>query len=96
MKQTTTRKHLIVQHYNKLLLDIKKVYVTEELLPNLEEFDICEILFYFGFYFPAEYVDDFHIPIKKIIEEKDIIISDSEYNFIYPLIKEFLMFYKSL
>ena len=96
MNQTTTRKKLIVQHYNKLLLDIKKVYVTEELLPNLDDFDICEILFFFSFYFPTEYTDDFHIPIKKIIEEKDIIISDSEYELIYPLIKEFLMFYKSL
>jgi hypothetical protein len=96
MTQTTTRKHLIVQHYNKLLLDIKKVYITEELLPNLEDFDICEILFYFGFYFPAEYVDDFNEPIKKIIEEKDIIITNTEYDLIYPLIKDFLMFYKSL
>ena len=50
MNQTTTRKKLIVQLYNKLLLDIKKVYVTEELLPNLEDFDIVEILFYFGFF----------------------------------------------
>ena len=49
MNQTTTRKKIIVQHYNKLLLDIKKVYVTEALLPNLEDFDICEILFFFKF-----------------------------------------------
>ena len=95
MKQTT-RKHLIIQNYNKLLIDIDKVYKTDKLLPNLEDFDIVEILFYFGFYFPTEYTDDFHIPLKKIIEEKDIIISDSEYNLIYPLIKEFLIFYKSL
>jgi hypothetical protein len=95
MTQTTTRKHLIVQHYNKLLLDIKKVYITEELLPNLEDFDIVELLFYFNFYF-GSYTDDFNEPIKKIIEEKDIIITNNEYDLIYPLIKEFLMFYKSL
>ena len=96
MKQTT-RKHLIIQHYNKLLLDIEKVYKTDILLPNLDEdFDIVEILFYFSYYFPVQYVDDFHIPLKKIIEEKNIKITDSEYELIYPLIKEFLIFFKSL
>jgi hypothetical protein len=67
------------------------------LLPNLDEdFDIVEILFYFSYYFPVQYVDDFHIPLKKIIEEKNIKITDSEYELIYPLIKEFLIFFKSL
>jgi hypothetical protein len=40
MKQTTI-KHLIIQHYNKLLLDIEKVYKTDKLLPVIDEdFDI--------------------------------------------------------
>ena len=91
---TTTRKILIETKYNELINTIEKYNIN--ILPKLDdEFDVIELLFFYNFYFGG-CKDNFKEPLLNIIKTKNIIISDDTFNKLYPIIENFLIFFKNL
>ena len=85
----TTKKDLLIEKYI-ILLDAIKTHTDIKIFPDIEQFELYEILYYFQLYF-FNYEDQY-ITIKNIISEKQLEITDEILTLIFPHIKEFLDF----
>ena len=85
----TTKKDLLIEKYI-ILLDAIKTHTDIKIFPDIEQFELYEILYYFQLYF-FNYEDQY-ITIKNIISEKQLEITDEILTLIFPYIKEFLDF----
>ena len=84
----TTRKFLIVEKYTELTNFIV-LHMGKDLLPNIEELDICDLVYFLTFYFIGIHeMSDFDI---KIGETSGNEVSPEIRKKISPKIAEFIL-----
>ena len=86
-------KDLIIEKYNTLLQNIKQ-HTNISIFPSLDSYDIYELIYYFNINF--DNISDYEPKIKEIINTYNLNISDDIFKNIYPDIKSFLDWFKSL
>jgi hypothetical protein len=89
----TTRREILTNKYNELLVAIKPLF-PNQLLPTLDDYDLCDVLFFINFTFPDENIQG---PLRHIVamncnEEVDEMKFQSLVNILLP----FLQWYKNL
>ena len=94
---TTTRKHLIIDKYTKLINDLEK-YTDKNILPVLgDDFDVVELIVYFNYFFMnANSKDEYKMVVLDIIDSNNINIEPDKLKIIFPMIYDFLLWFKSL
>ena len=95
---TTTRKHLIIGKYTDLTDNIKK-HTNDCILPVLDndEFDVVELIVYFNYFFTScESKDDYRMVVLDIIDANSVNIEPDIFNRIFPMIFDFLLWFKTL
>ena len=94
---TTTRKHLIIDKYTKLINDLEK-YTDKSILPVLgDDFDVVELIVYFNYFFMnANSEQEYKVVILDIIDSNNINIEPDKLKIIFPMIYDFLVWFKSL
>ena len=94
---TTTRKHLIIDKYTKLIDDLEK-YTDKNILPVLgDDFDVVELIVYFNYFFMnANSKDEYKMVVLDIIDSNNINIEPDKLKIIFPMIHDFLVWFKSL
>ena len=94
---TTTRKHLIIDKYTKLINDLEK-YTLKSILPVLgDDFDVVELIVYFNYFFMScNAQDEYKMVILDIIDSNSINIEPDKFKIIFPMIFDFLLWFKSL
>ena len=94
---TTTRKHLIIEKYTKLINDLEK-YTDKNILPVLgDDFDVVELIVYFNYFFMnANSKDEYKMVVLDIIDSNNINIEPDKFKIIFPMIYDFLLWFKSL
>ena len=91
----TTRKELFVEKY-ELLCDNLKIIIDTEFLPNLHNYDFLDLIFLLNFTFKDTNQTNFKKTIDDLLEIYSIKLNDIELNKVYPLLFEFIFWYKSL
>ena len=88
---TTTRKHLIIDKYTKLINDLEK-YTDKSILPVLgDDFDVVELIVYFNYFFMnANSEQEYKVVILDIIDSNNINIEPDKLKIIFPM-KLFLL-----
>ena len=94
---TTTRKHLIIDKYTKLINDLEK-YTDKSFLPVLgDDFDVIELIVYFNYFFMnSNNEEEYRLVILDIIDSNNINIEPDKFKIIFPMIYDFLLWFKSL
>ena len=94
---TTTRKKLIIDKYTTLIKDLE-LYTPKSILPVLgDDFDVVELIVYFNYFFMnANSKDEFKMVVLDIIDSNNINIEPDKFKIIFPMIFEFLIWFKSL
>ena len=94
---TTTRKHLIIDKYTILINELEK-YTPKSILPGLgDDFDVVELIVYFNYFFMScNTEEEYKLVILDIIESNNIIIEPTSFDIVFPLIHEFLIWFKNL
>ena len=85
----TTKKDILIEKYTIMINNIK-IHTDIKIFPDINDFELYEILYYFKLYF-FNY-EDSYTTIKNIITEKNLDITDDILILIFPYIKEFLDF----
>ena len=94
---TTTRKHLIIDKYTKLIDDLEK-YTDKSILPVLgDDFDVVELIVYFNYFFMnANSEEEYKMVVLDIIDSNNINIEPDKLKIIFPMIHDFLVWFKLL
>ena len=94
---TTTRKKLIIDKYISLINELEK-YTDKSILPVLgDDFDVVELIVYFNYFFMScESKDDYRMVVLDIIDSNNIIIEPTAFDIVFPLIFNFLIWFKNL
>lgn len=87
-----TKRDLIIEKYNQLLVNVKEITAIE-ILPSLEEYELSQLVWFFDFFFTN---DDYIGSLKKLMQIKGLNIDEQTFQNVYPSIKEFLEFFKEL
>ena len=95
---TTTRKHLIIDKYTKLIDDLEKYTDKKSILPVLgDDFDVVELIVYFNYFFMnANSEEEYKMVVLDIIDSNNINIEPDKLKIIFPMIYDFLLWFKSL
>jgi len=89
----TTRKDLIIKNYLKLQNELQPLLTDKRLLPNIEDVDIVDLLFYLNLYF---YSDDIDTSVRILINTKSITFKDDEVKQkVIDIIKPFIIWLKN-
>ena len=94
---TTTRKQLIIEKYTTLIDELEK-YTDKSILPVLgDDFDVVELIVYFNYFFMScNHEDEYKSVILDIIDSNNIIIEPDKFKIVFPMMIEFLIWFKSL
>jgi hypothetical protein len=94
---TTTRKHLIIDKYTKLINDLEK-YTDKSILPVLgDDFDVVELIVYFNYFFMSCNLEqEYKMVVLDIIDSNNINIEPDKFKIIFPMIYDFLLWFKTL
>jgi hypothetical protein len=91
---TTSRRDLILFKYNELISQVKLVYSGSEILPNLEDYDIADIVMMFSMHLSGR--DDIENVINELIAFSDVSVKPCEFDALFPAVKEFILWFKEL
>ena len=94
---TTTRKKLIIDKYISLINELEK-HTDKSILPVLgDDFDVVELIIYFNYFFMScESKDDYQMVVLDIVEANSIKIEPDTFNRIFPMMHDFLLWFKTL
>jgi len=94
---TTTRKHLIIDQYTKLINELEK-YTDKNILPILgDDFDVVELIVYFNYFFMScNTEEEYKMVIIDIIDSNNINIEPDKFKIIFPMMIDFLIWFKNL
>jgi alpha-L-arabinofuranosidase len=88
-----TRKALIIQKYVRVQNELKPHLADTPLLPNIEDIDIIDLLYYLNLYF---YSDDIETSIRILLNTKAIKFdSDEVKTKVIEIIKPFIYWLKN-
>ena len=82
-----TRKEIITKQYEVLKEQIK-LYIDIDIFPSLNDYDISDLILFINIYFPKD--SDYNKTIKKLMDDKNIVIDNNAYWMISSLIINFI------
>ena len=91
----TTRAKLITLKYNELIKKVEN-YVDSSLFPSLEDIDISDLIFYFSQAFPNNENNDYRENLKDVIEMNNVSIKEEDFEDIYKIVEDYLLWFRSL
>ena len=92
-----TRREIITNKYEVLKQKISEITSKGEFLPECDDIDLADYLFMISYKFLNIHTDSQYIvTIENLMESNDCVLSDKEFKQVYPLIKEFIVWFKSL
>ena len=91
----TTRKELFTIKYIELYNNLTKI-INTEFFPDIKDVDFLDLIFLLNFTFKDTTKDNFKKTIDDLFEIYSIKLNDIELSKIYPLLFEFIFWYKSL
>ena len=84
---STTRKEIITKQYEVLKEQIK-LYIDIDIFLSLDDYDISDLILFINIYFPQD--SDYNKTIKKLMDDKNIVIDNNAYWMISSLIINFI------
>ena len=91
-----TRKELIIEKYAQLERELGD-YLDTDIFPNLNDIDICDMVFLITYQFMnIETNEQYTIKIKEMLQSNNIIITQDKLIAIVPLISVFVKWLKQL
>ena len=92
----TTRKTLIKNEFLRLCNKIDNILDKQNILPNIDNYDFCDIIYMFNIYFIDCNDSNYKSKIDNLLNISSIEITDTEKHLIYQPIYEFVLWYKIL
>ena len=94
---TTTRKTIIINQYLRMSKDIE-IKIDKKIMPNIDDGtdDFIDLITMFIYHFIDVNDDNHKEKIDTIIEMLNIEISLQELNLIYPILYDFIKWFKNL
>ena len=92
---TTTRRKVLQEKYNELIADIRQ-HTNEIIFPSLEDVDLIELIFYFNHFYGAIDENMYRKTTLDILQVKNIVLDESTFDKIYPVVFDFLVFFKGM
>ena len=92
----TTRKTLIKNEYLRLCKTIDNILDKQNILPNIDHYDFCDIIYMFNIYFIDCDQNNYQEKINNLLNIGSIELTDNEKQLIYQPIYDFVIWYKSL
>ena len=94
---TTTRKQLLVDKYTTLIKDLEQ-YTEKPILPLLDDdFLVVELIVYFNYFFlSCNNEEEYRMVVLDIIDSNNVNIEPDKFKIVFPMIFEFLVWFKSL
>ena len=90
-----TRRKKIISKYTELSKKIKTL-LNKDVLPDLDNYDICDLLFLLINHFSDSNLTNYKQKINYIIDLDDNIIIQEERDLIYDIIYEFIIWLQNL
>ena len=91
-----TRRELITEKYNVLGEKMKK-YTDEQIFPSLEDIDVADLVYFISMTFLGAQDDEgCRERLNDIIETHNIKLTVEAFNGVYPCVKDFLDWLKSI
>jgi hypothetical protein len=92
----TTRRELITTKYNLLGEKMRK-YTDEQIFPSLEDIDVADLVYFISITFLGAQDDKgCRERLNDIIAAHDIKLTKEAFNGVYPCVKDFLDWLKSI
>ena len=90
-----SRRQKILSRYTELSIKIKNL-LNKNVLPDLNNYDICDLLFLLINHFSDSNLTNYKQKINYIIDFDDNIIIQEERDLIYDIIYEFIIWLQNL
>ena len=91
----TTRKELFTNKYIELFNNLSKI-INTDFFPDIKTVDFLDLIFLLNFTFKDTTNENFKKTINDLLEIYSIKLNDIELNKVYPLLFEFIFWYKAL
>ena len=91
----TTRKELFTNKYIELFNNLSKI-INTDFFPDIKTVDFLDLIFLLNFTFKDTTNENFKKTIDDLLMIYSIKLNDIELNKLYPLLFEFIFWYKSL
>ena len=91
----TTRKELFTNKYIELYNNLKKI-INTDFFPDIKDVDFLDLIFLLNFTFKDTTNENFKKTIDDLLMIYNIKLDDIELNKVYPLLFEFIFWYKAL
>ena len=88
-----TKGEAIIEKYTKLQIDLKH-YFEKSLFPSLDEIDISDLCVLISMTFAHQTEEQIKETVIELIKNNNVVVHD--FDKAYPLIYEFIMFFKCL
>ena len=92
----TTRKTLIKNEYLRLCKKIDNILDKQNILPNIDNYDFCDIIYMFNIYFIDCDQNNYQEKINNLLNIGSIELSEQEKILVYEPIYKFVIWYKNL
>ena len=90
-----TRKTHILNNYLRLCKNIE-IKIDKKIMPNIDDYNFVDLITIFNYYFIDVNDANFKEKIDYIISlQNEINLTEDELNIIYPLIYDFIKWYKN-
>ena len=95
--KTTTRRIIISDQYALLKEGVNKITEKSHFLPDKDDIDLADFLFMLSYQFLNVKSDEqFTVKIQELLESYSIELDKNEFQLIFPLIKDFVLWFKQL
>ena len=91
----TTRKELFIIKYTELYNNLTKI-INTDFFPDIKTVDFLDLIFLLNFTFKDTTNENFKKTIDDLLEIYNIKLDVIELNKVYPLLFEFIFWYKAL
>ena len=91
----TTRKEIFIIKYTELYNNLTKI-INTDFFPDIKTVDFLDLIFLLNFTFKDTTQDNFKKTIDDLLEIYNIKLDNIEINKVYPLLFEFIFWYKAL
>ena len=93
----TTRRNLILCKYNELKEQISDITIQGRFLPNSDDIDLADYLFLISYQFMNVNTDmEYIVTVRSLLVNNACEISEDEFEKVFPLIREFIIWFKTL
>ena len=92
----TTRKTLIKNEFLRLCKKIDNILDKQNILPNIDNYDFCDIIYMFNIYFIDCDQNNYQEKINNLLNIGSIELSEQEKILVYEPIYKFVIWYKNL